>query len=728
MTSLHGLFTERGSNANGEGSNSPSEVRPMTRGLRILVILTGCLVAGITVAAAEQARPEVELRQAMDSETIRGDLESAMQQYQAIADRYRTNNRVVASLALLRLAQLHERQGHTEAQRVYTWVVTEFADLPAAVEARAQLRMTVTPAGLKGERAVWTGATLAVRGRVSPDGRFIFNRDPGGTAGGIVLHDVAANVDRRLTPTLARWTRNAAFSSDSKQIAFEWWDPATNGRLAFRVAPLGRSGFLEPREVFLSSDNVLPNSLSSFDWSPDGKWIAAGFRLKDRTGQIALIRVANGSLTVLKSTEWDLPDSIFFSPDSRYIAYDLAPVNGEHRRDVFVMAIDGSREIPAVMHNANALMGWSPDGRHLLFSSDRIGATGLWALLFANGRVQGTPQLLKTDIGSTVSAGVTNAGALFVRKAISTRDVAIAPIDLTSGKLIGPVQSFTQGFSDDPRAPSWSPDGKYLAYSIEDGRTIAIRTVATGQLRLLRRTLSYVPAVDWSPDGRALLTRTGAADLKGRPGVFTLDAQTGEVTTVVLGNIGAAQWSRDGKYVYYFTLAGVQGSLLKRDVATGEESVVCSGFRADKNANTQFFALSPDGSHFAFQRIDGAAGTSTLLAFSAAGGVPRALLQTKRPEDLWSFAWTPDSAAVLVIRNTATDSLRRSQQELWSVPLDGPSRKLAIDTELWTKDAYAPWTEGFSVSPDGRHVAFVTGKTETEMWALENFLPSAATK
>jgi Tol biopolymer transport system component len=180
--------------------------------------------------------------------------------------------------------------------------------------------------------------------------------------------------------------------------------------------------------------------------------------------------------------------------------------------------------------------------------------------------------------------------------------------------------------------------------------------------------------------------------------------------------------------VYYFTPPGAPGSLVKRHLASGTDNVVLPSFGADKHGNTQFFALSPDGRHIAFQRIDRATGTSTLLAVSAAGGAARELLHTRHPEELWSFAWTPDSAAVLVIRNTATGVLRRSHQEIWSVPLDGPPRKLAIDPETWLKGAYAPWREGFSVSPDGRHLAFVMGKTDTEMWALENFLPATAVK
>jgi len=41
-----------------------------------------------------------------------------------------------------------------------------------------------------------------------------------------------------------------------------------------------------------------------------------------------------------------------------------------------------------------------------------------------------------------------------------------------------------------------------------------------------------------------------------------------------------------------------------------------------------------------------------------------------------------------------------------------------------------PWRKwwGFSLSSDGRSLAFVMGKTVTEVWALENFLPAPSAK
>ena len=112
--------------------------------------------------------------------------------------------------------------------------------------------------------------------------------------------------------------------------------------------------------------------------------------------------------------------------------------------------MDGSGEIPAVAHSANdAVMGWSPDGTRLLFRSDRTGSWSLWAQSFSSGRVQGTPELLKPDIGRSVSLGVTTSGALYLFKTISTRDFTIAPLDLEAGALLGPPVGFSQGFLED---------------------------------------------------------------------------------------------------------------------------------------------------------------------------------------------------------------------------------------------------------------------------------------
>ena len=57
---------------------------------------------GSVVLTAQQARPEALLRAAMETETVKGDLKGAIEQYRAIAQ---TADRSLAAQALLRMAE-----------------------------------------------------------------------------------------------------------------------------------------------------------------------------------------------------------------------------------------------------------------------------------------------------------------------------------------------------------------------------------------------------------------------------------------------------------------------------------------------------------------------------------------------------------------------------------------------------------------------------------------------
>ena len=62
------------------------------------------------------------------------------------------------------------------------------------------------------------------------------------------------------------------------------------------------------------------------------------------------------------------------SPDGRYIAYDFPQAEEGPERDIFLLASDGSREVPLVRHPAHeAGPMWTPDGSRVLFFSDGCG-------------------------------------------------------------------------------------------------------------------------------------------------------------------------------------------------------------------------------------------------------------------------------------------------------------------------------------------------------------------
>ena len=670
----------------------------------VVLAMVGLVIASAGAQRADQAQAMFEA--ARQTETLEGDLASAIRQYQAIVDSYSKTDRLVAATALVRMAECHQKLGDAQARTIYERLVREFGDQREAVTiARARLGVAGPATLAKTKRAVWTGPYVDPFGQVSPDGRSITFVD-WTRSSNLMVHEVASNTDRALTSNLPWannpswvWTGSAewsAISKDGRQVAYAW--NYAQGRYDLYVAALQGTGLPQPRKLIAGTEEL--ERIIPYDWSPDGRWIAIELQRKDQSRQIALVAAVDGSLRVLKSMDWRGPKRIFVSPDGKYVAYDRPVSDTGEQYDVFVLAIDGSREIPAVVHPAeDNLMGWSPDGHRLLFTSDRTGPVSLWALPVAEGKPQGTPELLEPDLGPSESLGLTAAGALYVFRHFNSRDIKIAPIDVEAGKLLGPPVSFTQGFIEDARNPDWSPDGKFLAYqACEEGGCIAIRSVATGQVRKLPRTMRYPTDPRWSPDGRWLLTR--GKDLRGRNGIFQIDAQTGDATPVILGDglFGAPQWSPDGKKIYY----NRRPVFVERDLASGAEREVTRGLAGP---------LSPDGRYFVASRNDQSTLSSSLLLVPIAGGQPRELHRLPQIDAFGSgrTLWTRDGSAVIA----------RSLTELWLVPITGDRpRKLDIDVE----------DSQVSLSPDGHHIAFLSGKRAFEVWALENFLPALTAK
>jgi Tol biopolymer transport system component len=693
---------------------------------RALLIACGALLVVATGHAGQDPKVDAErlLKAAQNTETVDGNPQAAIKQYQALVDRFSKSDRATAATALLRMAECYQKVGDAQAIRTYERLIRDYADQNGPVSvARSRLGTRGSAAEeTRGDRAVWSGERVRSWGRVSPDGRFMTGQ---ALSGGLSLHDIQTNTDRTLTPEpesyFAQWTRHSVFSKDGRQVVYEW---NQNSRLAFRIADVVPSGFVQPRQFFLASDEVVPGGLECFDWSPDGKWIAAVVRRKDQSGQILRISVADGSAGVLQSMDWNVPTQVFFSRDSKYIAFDRpATPESTEQRDIFLLAIDGSREVPAVRDSAHkGVMGFSPDGTKLLFSSDKTGSMSLWALPYADGRMIGPAELLKSDIGKsfegrTHSLGVTDAGALFEHKRISNRDVAIAAIDLDSGKVVGAPATFAQGFAGSARNPMWSPDGKYLAYPCDDGTRFAIRTVQTGQVRVLPRRLNYIQAIlQWVSNGQSVLVR--AHNLKGRVGLFSIDLQSGEPTEIPTPEgfpeyFGFAQLSPDGHNLYLTTPAAI----VERDIASGEQREI---LRAGPPA---MGPISPDGRYLAVVQPNG----SRVGIVSVAGGDPTFVLQFSEPEHLQSRrsgreVWTPDSKALIVLKEIGRHG------EAWLVPIDGrPPRKLDMDVDSFWAGAVSPEETGISLSPDGRRFAVVLGRASDEVWALENFLPAATT-
>jgi len=697
-------------------------------------LIAALFAAGLQTTAAQQHNAEAEklLASAEHKATVDGDLKGAIEQYKKVVADAGTN-RALAAQALVRMADCYQKLGDAQARRIYEQLVRDYADQnEAAAIARTHLAGSGGATRSAGDRAVWTGRDVDLFGTVSPDGRFLTYVDWGGMMN-VMVRDLVAGTSRALTNNtkigefgFGQWS---AISRDGQQFAYEWvpLDQPVNrliaepGRHELRVASLRGSGVPAFRRIrqFETEESVRP-----FDWSPDGKSIAVLIERTDRSSQIGTVSIADGAIRPLKSIDWRGVSKMVFSPDGRYIAYDLSAGDARDRTLIYVMAVDASRET-AVVEDAstNNVMGWSPDG-HLVFVSNRTGTRSLWTMAIEDGRSKEVARLVKENIGSTWSLGLTPSGTLYVWQRASSTYVRVSPFDFASGKLLNSAPVTFQRFVDSRGRPAWSADGRYLLYIScgpnGGGRcALFVRSTESGAVREIPHTLGYLSFPRLAPDGHAVVT--DGTDLKGRKGVHLIDVGTGQTSLVVpfdsLASAGQPEWSPDGRSIRYQAVHDRDAVVLEREVGTGQVKEI---FRTT-SAGTRWIRISPDGRFAAFIRERPENASSAFMVTSVSGGAPRVLFEAAGAFSLnnGSWQWTPDSQGVIVENEKGGNSF--DSREFWHLPLTGPARKLDIDGRQWGSG------EGFQVHPDGRQIAFAAqaGEPGAQVWALENFLPTA---
>ncbi len=531
--------------------------------------------------------------------------------------------------------------------------------------------------------------------------------------GQIGVREIATGKVRRLTepapgPAEPYWV-DGTFSPDGRQIAYLWFSDANanddDGTL--RIVGTAEGTPAAPRTLYANPE---VESIAPQDWSPDGVWIAVQVKRKDKSAQIGLVNAKDGSLRVLKTIEWIGSSTLSFSPDSRFLAYDRPSGDGEIDRDIFVIAVDGTRESPATYPGDDRVVGWTPNGSRLLISSDRGGTVGLWAVPFRSGTLQPAAEYL-TEFGNARSLGLTDAGVLYSAVLRAGADISIASFDLSAGQLAGPPVRPIRQFAGLNMTATWSPDGKYLAYLskrdplVPSPMTIVIHSVESGQtVRELQPKLAYLGTLRWGgPGGRTFIAR--GADLKGRPGIFRIDAATGDASLAAPEGTcsGVPFWSADGSSFFCFDFGNRR--ILQMDALSGEIR------RRFENAG-QGLGASPDGRYV----LAGIGPTFTLLTLS--NDDRRELFRftdDTRVANWFSVAWTPDN------RSAAYTGTFRGRRGLWLVPIDGgePQQvKVNVDIEAMSQLQFNPVTAQMAFGPSPR--------PGYDVRRMENFLPTPA--
>jgi Tol biopolymer transport system component len=683
-----------------------------TKAILILVLVAslGLIVPGRGAFPQQTAGEQFE--KALYVEEGQGDLKKAIELYQDIVKRF-PESREVGAKALLHIGICYEKLGLKEAEKAFQRVIHDFPEQKEAVTlAREKLsHLPAAKAALEkseGEiriRKVWDQAIDSFfYGAPSPDGRLMTYVDWDNFAN-LGIRNLATGENRLLTDNKSWETGEmcyqAVFSPDGSQIAFAW--QTKEGPVQLRIIGIDGSG----SRVLRDGKDTMSQQLGA--WSRDGKQILAYRIGTDRSVEIVLVSVDDGTVRPVKTLSGlgAVSIELCLSPDARYIAYSCPQLQDMANVDIFIVAASGGREIPLVSHPAHdVVLGWEPAGKRVLFKSDRTGSIGVWAIEVAEGRPQGEPQLMKSDMGDFSFLGLSRDGRLFYGLYSGWSDIYVASLDSETGKVLSPPVKTILRNEGLNSAPDWSPDGEMLACRTS-GRVLFLHSLQNGVTRELplKKTgsLNY-HFLRWSPDGRRLLCV--GVDEKGSYGALhAVDVQTGDSEIIARsddrGFLFACEWAPDGKNAYFIRRGKEDRSLIRLDLATKNEAAL---FRLP-NSGRFWFALSPDGKQVAL------ATQNKLKVYSTAGGEPRDLTDAK---EVTTIAWTKDGKFILYgLLRKGTKNI----YDLWRVPSAGG---VAQELELGMINLMH-----MRVHPDGRRVVFTAGDRpeKAEVWVMENFLP-----
>jgi Tol biopolymer transport system component len=351
---------------------------------------------------------------------------------------------------------------------------------------------------------------------------------------------------------------------------------------------------------------------------------------------------------------------------------------------------------------------WSPDGRHLLFQSNRRSMFDLWAVELSGGKPVGEPFLVKRSIGEVTLRDWLSDGSLVYTASTELRDVWIQPIDPATGITAG--RSYPIGGVRGYNAqPAWSRDGTRVVYRskrpVNDGPGLYITRLDDGTEREIRLPPSVLnPA--WSIDGTIVYQAHPTEREPHR--LVAVDPATGATRTFLTldmfkpGFTPILDFSPDGRELLFDVTVEdpVVGGLYVFDGREVRKIPGTEGARPGR--------WMPDGAEIVFLR----GAENTFYTIRPDGTGMRRVCDVPAGFFVRYFAVAPDGRRLVYCR-----SPRESPQwELWLASLDGTVHR-RIDLQPGLQPMHVDW------SPDGRNLALGIASDGGELWVLEGFWP-----
>ncbi len=309
-----------------------------------------------------------------------------------------------------------------------------------------------------------------------------------------------------------------SWSPDGRFLAYASVARQSQGQLKL----VASDGSGTPRVVRVPAQAVLSPA-----WSPDGAWIyfAAGSTVTASTTSLTRVSVPSAEAETPLVQRLTLGASADIDPDVAASGRRIAFGGVRYSADLWALDVAGGalRQLTSTSCLED-YPGLSPDGRTLVFYSDRTGEARLYTLELDGGAWQ--PM---TEGGATMPRWSPDGRTVaYVRHERDALAIAIQAVgDLTVRKLVSLPRS-----EGGLQGPEWAPDGRSLAFTLQPAQgpaSIHVVNVADASRREVAAPGWNAMFVSWSPDGRWLAFQR---EKDGPRAIWVVAAEGGEARAI----------------------------------------------------------------------------------------------------------------------------------------------------------------------------------------------------